>query len=184
MNRRESSCVITDGSDEASNDEEEDDIGNIIRYRQYSAVLGDDEAEEEAEHVQKSAVLGENSGGPISNDPEHVHYSALLDKHKGKDSGSTQEPRELLQKKRTHAAAASSSPSSTPYVPPTSSTPVTNYFDAVLECLDLLRVMRADASVDKEDVIQSLQSMLHNMLSTVMMNNFTTSMSVQGWKVE
>lgn len=80
---------------------------------------------------------------------------------------------------------SSSSSSSTPfYMPSTIATPVTSHFDAVLECIDLLRSMQTDQNVDKHDVIDSLNSMLHNMLSTIMMHNFSTSMSVSGWVVE
>jgi hypothetical protein len=54
----------------------------------------------------------------------------------------------------------------------------------VLECLDLLRTMERDESVQKQDVIDSLSSMLNNMLKTIMMHSFATSMSVSGWRVE
>lgn len=70
------------------------------------------------------------------------------------------------------------------YAPATASAPVTSHFDALLECLDLIRSMEHDESVDKQDVIDSLRSMLNNMLSTVMMHSFSTSMSVKGWSVE
>jgi hypothetical protein len=70
------------------------------------------------------------------------------------------------------------------YMPPTESTPVTSHFDALLECLDLLRLMESDDNVNKQDVIDSLRSMIHNMFSTVMMHSFSTSMSVRGWRVE
>jgi len=69
-------------------------------------------------------------------------------------------------------------------MPPSSSTPVNSHFDAVLECLDLLRTMERDESVQKQDVIDSLSSMLNNMLKTIMMHSFATSMSVSGWRVE
>ena len=68
-------------------------------------------------------------------------------------------------------------------MPATASTPVTSHFDAVLECLDVLRIMEADESVSKQDVIDSLQPMLHNMLSTVLMHSFATNMAVKGWRV-
>ena len=69
-------------------------------------------------------------------------------------------------------------------MPASASTPVKSHFDAVLECLDLLRTMQDDASVQKRDVIDSLSSMLNNMLKTIIMHNFTTSMSVTGWRIE
>jgi hypothetical protein len=69
--------------------------------------------------------------------------------------------------------------------PATASAPVTSHFDALLECLDMLRLMEEDNdNITKQDVIDSMRSMLHNMLSTVMMHNFSTSMSVKGWRVE
>lgn len=89
------------------------------------------------------------------------------------------------QHRRRGAASSqgSSSKKSGFYMPETASTPVTSHFDAVLECIDLLRHMEADPSVDKQDVIESMHSMLNNMLSTVMMHSFATSMSVSGWRV-
>lgn len=69
-------------------------------------------------------------------------------------------------------------------MPPSASTPVTSHFDAILECHDLLSCMEENSSVDKQDVIDSIRSMLNTMLSTVMMHNFSTSMSVQGWRVQ
>jgi hypothetical protein len=69
--------------------------------------------------------------------------------------------------------------------PATASAPVTSHFDALLECLDMLRLMEEDNdNITKQDVIDSMRSMLHNMLSTVMMHSFSTSMSVKGWRVE
>jgi len=69
-------------------------------------------------------------------------------------------------------------------MPASASTPVTLHFDALLECLDLLGSMEEEESVTKQDVIESLRSMLNNMLSTVMMHSFASSMSVRGWRVE
>lgn len=68
-------------------------------------------------------------------------------------------------------------------MPASASTPVTSHFDAMLECLDLISAMEKDCAVDKQDVIDSIRSMLNNMLSTVLTHNFATSMSVQGWRV-
>jgi hypothetical protein len=39
-------------------------------------------------------------------------------------------------------------------------------------------------NVTRKDVIDTMLSMLQNMLSTVMMHTFSTSMSVKGWRVE
>lgn len=69
-------------------------------------------------------------------------------------------------------------------MPESASTPVTLHFDALLECLDLIASMEEDDSVDKQDALDSLRSMLNNMLSTVMMHSFSSSMSVRGWRVE
>jgi hypothetical protein len=87
----------------------------------------------------------------------------------------------LFQKNPRNQAASSSSPSSMPH---SASTPVTSHFDAILECLDLLRLMESDVNVSKQDVVDSIRSMHHNMLSTIMMHSFSTSMSVKGWRVE
>ena len=84
---------------------------------------------------------------------------------------------------RNNSAASSASPAQI-HVPATISSPVTSHFDAVLECIDLLRHMKNDMNVEKQDVIDSMESMLHGMLSTIMMNNFATSMSVNGWVVQ
>lgn len=69
-------------------------------------------------------------------------------------------------------------------MPDSASVPVSSHFDAILECLDTLRVVQVDDRYTKDDVIETLKPMLENMLSTVMMHSFTTSMSVRGWAVE
>lgn len=88
--------------------------------------------------------------------------------------------------KPVEEASSSSTPASTTtyHMPATANTPVTSHFDALLECLDLLRLMEADENVTKQDVTDSIRAMLNNMLSTVMMHSFATSMSVKGWRVE
>ena len=69
-------------------------------------------------------------------------------------------------------------------MPKTASAPVTSHFDALLECLDLVRLMERDASVGKQDVIDSVRPMLQTMLSTILMHNFATNMVVKGWRVQ
>ena len=94
------------------------------------------------------------------------------------------------KKQQNHASAPPSSASArcngntSNNMPASASTPVTMHFDALLECLDLIASMEEDDSVDKQDVIDSLRSMLNNMLSTVMMHSFSSSMSVRGWRVQ
>ena len=68
--------------------------------------------------------------------------------------------------------------------PSTASAPITSHIDALIECLDALRRMQREELVTKQDVIESLHSMLSSMLSSVLMHNFSTSMSVKGWRVE
>lgn len=69
-------------------------------------------------------------------------------------------------------------------MPSNASAPITSHFDAVLECLDVLRSMRDDDSVSKQDVVECIRPMLHSMLSSGLMHSYCTSMSVRGWKVE
>lgn len=64
------------------------------------------------------------------------------------------------------------------------STPITNHFDAVVECLDFLRCIEDDEQVEKQEVVDALRSRLHNMLSKVLLNNTITSMSMLGWRLE
>ena len=64
------------------------------------------------------------------------------------------------------------------------SSPITNHFDAVLECLDFLRCAEEDPLVDKQEVVDALKSRLHNMLSKVLLGNSVTSMSMLGWRLE
>jgi hypothetical protein len=78
----------------------------------------------------------------------------------------------------TATATASAEP------PRTASAPITSHFDAVLECISVLRSMRDDEAVCKQDVIECIEPMLNSMLSSVLMHSFCTSMSVRGWKVE
>jgi hypothetical protein len=79
---------------------------------------------------------------------------------------------------------AHSAPAASSAAPATASEPVKFHFDAVVECLDSLRRMQNEERVTKQDVIDSLSSMLGNMLSSILMHNFATSMSVKGWRVE
>ena len=62
-------------------------------------------------------------------------------------------------------------------------TPITNHFDSVLECLDFLQTVEADAGSDKQEVIEGMRSRLNNMVSKILMNNTATSMSMRGWKM-
>lgn len=64
------------------------------------------------------------------------------------------------------------------------SSPITNHFDAVLECLDFLKSAEEDEQVDKKDVVDALRSRLHNMVSKVLLGNTITSMSMLGWRLE
>lgn len=68
--------------------------------------------------------------------------------------------------------------------PETLSAPITNHFDAVLECLDFLRMAEEDEQVEKQEVVDALRSRLHNMLSKVLLGNTITSMSMLGWRLE
>ena len=69
--------------------------------------------------------------------------------------------------------------------PESASSPIiTNHFDAVLECLDFLRVVEDDEQVEKQEVVHALRSRLHNMLSKILMGNTVTSMSMLGWRLE
>lgn len=64
------------------------------------------------------------------------------------------------------------------------SSPITNHFDAVLECLDFLQGIENDDLVDKKEVVDALRARLHNMLSKVLLGNSITSMSMLGWRLE
>lgn len=80
-----------------------------------------------------------------------------------------------MEESSTAAAAAA---------PETLASPITNHFDAVLECLDFLRTVEEDEQVDKREVVDALRSRLHNMLSKVLLGNTITSMSMLGWRME
>ena len=69
-------------------------------------------------------------------------------------------------------------------MPSSASVPVASHFDAILECLDTLRAVEQDEAYTKQDVIDTMRPMLQNMLSTVMMHTYTTSMSVKGWTLQ
>ena len=68
--------------------------------------------------------------------------------------------------------------------PETASTPITNHFDGVLECLDFLRSVENDNHVQKQDVIEAIRGRLHNMISKILLGNTITSMSMLGWRLE
>lgn len=77
-----------------------------------------------------------------------------------------------------------SSTHATGHMPASASEPITSHFDAILECLDMLRDIEFNEGYTKQDVVDSIRPMLQNMLSTSMMHSFTTSMSMKGWVVQ
>lgn len=87
-----------------------------------------------------------------------------------------------------NAAAAAEAEESSPLFadapPETASTPITNHFDSVLECLDFLRMVEEDDQVQKHDVIDAIRGRLHNMISKILLGNTITSMSMLGWRLE
>lgn len=125
----------------------------------------------------------------MDGDPHHHHHQAVDDEM---PPSSTSKSRLFAQTKHVHnnPTTKNAVPNNTGGIaplfpmPPAASTPVTSHFDAILECQDLLSCMEDNPSVDKQDVIDSMRSMLNTMISTIMMHNFSTSMSVQGWKVQ
>ena len=80
--------------------------------------------------------------------------------------------------------AAAPSKQQQQHPPESMSSPITNHFDAVLECLDFLRYVEDDELVDKKEVVHALRGRLHNMLSKVLLGNTITSMSMLGWRLE
>ena len=144
----------------------------------HAHLLDDDEDEEDCD--EGNAAYG-------SSEEEEGDDDYNVDNFQGR----SHEPNVSAPNEGAEAQSTHSRPSETRHtrygsyhMPPTSSTPVTSHFDAVLECLDLLHTMNEDQSVSKKDVIESLRSMLNNMLKTIMMHSFATSMSVSGWRVE
>jgi hypothetical protein len=85
---------------------------------------------------------------------------------------------------RQRAQAAGNSDRNQQQPPETMSSPITNHFDAVLECLDFLQSAEEDEQVDKLEVVQALRGRMHNMLSKVLLGNTITSMSMLGWRLE
>jgi hypothetical protein len=86
--------------------------------------------------------------------------------------------------KRKKELESSSYSSSSLACAATNSSPVTSHFDSVMECLDFMRMVENDENMEKKDVINAVRGMLHNMLSKILLNNSTTSMSMMGWKLE
>jgi hypothetical protein len=162
MQRRNSSCIVC--SDDESPEEGVQHRDNEIALMQEdesSAVDGDmGEASSAADQLQEAGSADNTSPGcgQEQRSDHHPHQSSGL-------------PRPHVQKNQAGPASAS--------------TPVTSHFDALLECLDLLRLMEEEGkNVTRKDVIDTMRSMLQNMLSTVMMHTFSTSISVKGWRVE
>jgi hypothetical protein len=82
------------------------------------------------------------------------------------------------------ATATASSSSLPPVIPESASTPITNHFDSVLECLDFLRNAEQNDHIDKQEIIDTMKARLHNMISKILLNNTITSMSMMGWRLE
>lgn len=96
------------------------------------------------------------------------------------------EPEDEFEEHADDDAAAAASAYTQQQLPPPehTSSPITNHFDAVLECLDFLRCVEDDDQVDKQELVDALRSRLHNMLSKVLLGNSITSMSMLGWRLE
>lgn len=172
---------------------EEDDLFQLLMM-QHSQFMGesDSNSSNEAEGCEDDDSCSDGSAGDeqfvrIQQPPQQQQPPEPCD-------GNVQLPSSSTSSSQKADNMSSGRPPCTPstdrqladsfYTPPTASAPVTSHFDALLECLDLLRTMERDQSVNKQDVIDSLRSMLNNMLSTVLMHSFATSMSVRGWRVE
>lgn len=84
---------------------------------------------------------------------------------------------------RSTAAAAPQQPPPFAF-PESASTPITNHFDSILECLDFLRSAEESDHIDKQEVVDTMKARLHNMVSKILLNNTVTSMSMMGWKLE
>lgn len=60
-----------------------------------------------------------------------------------------------------------------------------NFFDAVLECMDAVNAAEADPSVSKQDAIDGIRARLSVMASAVLSGAVTGSCyTMQGWRVE
>jgi len=159
--------------------------GTGLRHSIFASDDDDDESQSSEEQ------FANEEGDGCMNDGEHVHERSASAAERVQQRVDARQPppsadsRPGLHHEQT-GPSSSSSPATTPslHMPPTASTPVTSHFDAILECLDLLRLMESDVNVSKQDAVDSIRSMLHNMLSTVMMHSFSTSMSVKGWRIE
>jgi hypothetical protein len=161
MHRRNSGCIICSDDESPEGVQHGDNEIASMQEDESSAVDGNmGEALSAAEQLQEAGSADNASPGcgQEQRSDHHPHQSSGL-------------PRPHVQKTQAGPASAS--------------TPVTSHFDALLECLDLLRLMEEEgANVTRKDVIDTMRSMLQNMLSTVMMHTFSTSMSVKGWRVE
>lgn len=192
-------------SDASSGSESDGEDGAIFeRHQHYFSMVDDDDArngvdeeDDDSSNVPTGAFLGEEDDNDAVDQASQPQRQGVQVRMEMPSSSHSDAPMPHHQQQQQHGSASSAThhrrqhhdhpfpqQSNAPYVPPTASAPVTSHFDAILECLDLLRSMRNDDSVSKEDVIQSLESMLNSMLSTVMMHSFATSMSVRGWRVE
>jgi hypothetical protein len=158
MHRRNSGCIVCSDDESPEDVQHGDDEIASMQGGESSAVDGDrGEPLSAAEQLQEAGSADGTAPGCGQEQPSHHQSSGL--------------PRPHVQKIQAGPASAS--------------TPVTSHFDALLECLDLLRLMEEEGeNVTRQDVIDTMRSMLQNMLSTVMMHTFSTSMSVKGWRVE
>lgn len=146
-----------------------DDEETLLQH-QHTQLVSDDEQDGETAHNEGAArgpSMDEAARRPEPARQRSPEGLCSTDEPAQKPAQAHQQPREGLYS-----------------MPESASTPVTLHFDALLECLDLIASMEEDDSVDKQDALDSLRSMLNNMLSTVMMHSFSSSMSVRGWRVE
>ena len=129
--------------------------------------------------------VDEGSNGEIANgyktNEEEDDEDILLAELPRKKTTTTTPP---ATKKAAAAAATATASAAVDTGPETASTPITNHFDSVLECLDFLRMVENDENVEKHDVIEAIRGRLHNMVSKVLLGNTITSMSMLGWRLE
>ena len=59
-----------------------------------------------------------------------------------------------------------------------------NFFDALVECVEYLRHAQYTESLSKADVVDGLRARMSIMISRVVSHNTSASMSVRGWEIE
>lgn len=154
------------------NEDEDEDIS--WGEEEEGKYLDENEEGTDAHAPEEEGHAGEEE--EEDNEDEFVEFADTLPPGQADTPPEVPKQQQQHHQQNNHGSAADS--------PATFSTPITNHFDSVLECIDYMDMVEDNEQVEKADVIDAIRGRMHNMLSKILLNNSISSMSMLGWKLE